>query len=141
MSAHKQALSEGEQLKQLGLKVTPLRIALLGYLLQSELPIDVASCSEYLTTQRVVFDRVTLYRNLETFVQKGLAKKIDLHNGRYYYEKDDACSHLICQKCGVVEHVHLSEPAVAIQKIKKKTGFLVQQQVRDFFGVCEACQK
>lgn len=129
------------QLHQLGLKATHLRETLLRCLLESKLPLDVASCMQYLTKHQISFDRVTVYRNLETFVKKGIAKKIDLQDGRYYFEKADDCSHLICDHCGKIEHVHIEKSHEIAHEIVEHTGFHITQHVSDFFGTCRACQK
>lgn len=133
--------TSSRQLHQLGLKTTPLREALLTCLLQAKLPLDVASCMNYLTEHNVGFDRVTVYRNLETFVQKGIAKKIDLQDGRYYFEKADDCSHLICDHCGKIEHVHIEKSHEIAHEIVEHTGFHMTQHVSDFFGTCKNCQE
>lgn len=129
-----------DQLRDMGLKVTPLRLALLEHLIESELPIDVAACAGYLKTKNIPFDQVTIYRNLELFVTEGVAKKVDLLGGKYYYEKASDCSHLICDTCGKVEHIHMEENHDAEHTVVEKTGFKIAQHVSDFFGTCKNCQ-
>jgi len=129
-----------DKLRKIGLKATTLRVALLEYLFESELPIDAATCGEYLKTKKVSFDQVNVYRNLETFVQKGIAKKVDLQDGKYYYEKASDCSHLICDTCGKIEHVHVEKSHEIAHEIVENTGFQITQHVSDFFGTCKACQ-
>jgi Fe2+ or Zn2+ uptake regulation protein len=128
------------ELRKRGLKATPLRLALLEYLSNSELPIDVSSCIAYLQIKHVSFDQVTVYRNLETFVAKGFAKKVDLQNGKYYFEKVSDCSHLICEQCGKIEHVHVEKSHEIAHEIVENTGFQITQHVSDFFGKCKACR-
>lgn len=129
-----------KQLKKMGLKVTPLRLLLLAHLFEAELPIDVAACAAYLQKKNVSFDQVTIYRNLETFVKEGVAKKVDLQDGKYYYEKASDCSHLICESCGKIEHVHVEKSHELAHEIVEKTGFHTTQHVSDFFGTCKDCQ-
>jgi len=128
------------QLRRLGLKATPVRLVLLEYLLGSELPIDASSCGDYLRQKNVSFDQVTTYRNLETFVRKGIAKKVDLQDGKYYYEKASDCSHLVCEKCGKIEHVHIEKSHDIAHEIVENTGFQITHHVSDFFGTCHKCQ-
>jgi len=128
------------QLRILGLKATPLRLALLEYLSVSELPIDASSCGDYLRQKKASFDQVTIYRNLETFVKKGIAKKVDLQGGKYYFEKASDCSHLICEKCGKIEHVHIEKSQDMAHEVVENAGFKITQHVSDFFGMCKTCQ-
>ncbi len=127
------------KIRKMGLKVTPLRLSLLEHLTESELPIDVAACAAYLTAKKVSFDQVTIYRNLETFVNKGVAKKVDLHGGKYHYEKASDCSHLICDTCGKIEHIHMEDNHDVEHAVVEKTGFRISQHVSDFFGTCKSC--
>jgi Fe2+ or Zn2+ uptake regulation protein len=128
-----------EQLRKIGLKATSLRLALLAHLNVSELPVDVAACAEYLKAKQVSFDQVNIYRNLETFVKKGIAKKVDLQGGKYYFEKASDCSHLICYNCGKIEHIHLEKSHEIAHEIVENTGFQITQHVSDFFGTCKNC--
>lgn len=128
-----------EKLHKLGLKSTLMRIGLLECIYCADLPQDVQTISDHLKQNQIDFDKVTLYRNLETLVDKGVIKKIDLLDGRYYYEKADDCSHLICKNCGQVEHVHLKSLDDISKDVTKKTGFKISQQVSDFFGLCKKC--
>ena len=127
------------QLRKMGLKVTPLRLALLQHLIESDLPLDVASCGQYLQEQRISFDQVTIYRNLESFVKAGVAKKVDLQDGKYYFERASDCSHLICSSCGKIEHVHVEKSHEIAHEIVENTGFQISQHVSDFFGTCKDC--
>jgi Fe2+ or Zn2+ uptake regulation protein len=132
------------QLKKVGLRVTPLRVALLDFFDKSSEPVDVQTCVVELTNQGLQFDLATIYRNLEHFENKGLLKKIDVRDGKYYYETADTCSHLICEKCGHVCHVHLDElknlTEQITQKIAQSTHFKVKTPSTDFFGTCADCQ-
>ena len=139
LAAMKTKPDYSQQLRTIGLKVTPLRLALLAYLSESELPIDVATCVEFLEAKKISFDQVTIYRNLESFVAAGVAKKVDLQGGKYYYEKASDCSHLICSSCGSIEHVHVEQSHQIAHAIVEKTGFHITQHVSDFFGVCKNC--
>jgi len=130
-----------EQLRRLGFRATPLRIALLGYFFREDMPVDVRTVSEAMAEQHLEVDQVTIYRNLDHFVEKGLLKKVDLRDGRYYYEKAEACSHLICEVCGKITHIHARELENLAVQLQKKTNFLIKQPATDFFGVCEKCQK
>lgn len=127
-------------LRENNLKATPLRLALLEHIISSELPIDATAFSEYLKSKKISFDQATIYRNLESFVAHGLAKKVDLQDGKYYYEKVSDCSHLVCDNCGKVEHIHMEKSHQLEHAIVEKTGFKITQHVSDFFGTCKSCQ-
>lgn len=128
------------QLRHNGLKSTPLRKALLEFIYATDLPIDAINCAKHLQEINIPFDPANIYRNLENFVQKGLIKKVDLQDGKYYYEKISDCSHLICNSCGKVEHIHDDQSHALAHRAAENTGFAISQHVSDFFGICKQCQ-
>lgn len=143
-TVEKTETASSDQLRSIQLRVTPLRIALLEFMLAQETPVDVQTCVDFLTEKKVKFDQVSVYRNLEHFVNKGVLKKVDLRDGRYYYEKADACSHLICESCGTIAHIHFAELEEATKHLEEKllsqNKFKIRVPSTDFFGVCEKCQ-
>ena len=133
-----------KKLRSMGLRVTPLRKALLNFMLSQETPVDVQTCIDALTKQEVQFDQVTVYRNLEHFVNKGVLKKVDIRDGKYYYEKADNCAHLICENCGDVSHIHSKQlesiTESITQQVAQQSHFKIKVPATDFFGLCEKCQ-
>lgn len=133
------------KLRTIGLRVTPLRKALLDFILAQDTPVDVQTCVDALTEKKVQFDQVSVYRNLEHFVQNGVLKKVDLRDGKYYYEKADNCSHLICEVCGNVSHLHSAQletiTELLTKQVAEQSHFKILTPATDFFGICEQCQK
>ena len=91
------------------------------------------------------FDRVTVYRTLQAFLEKGLIHSIPTSDNsiRYALCKDD-CSggqhrddhvHFICNNCG--NAVCLEE--VVVPPIKLPKGYAVQQVEMLVSGVCKSC--
>lgn len=91
------------------------------------------------------FDRVTVYRTLQTFLEKGLIHSIPTSDNsiRYALCKDD-CSgghhhddhvHFICNSCGVT--VCLEE--VTIPSIALPRGYVAEQVEMVISGVCKSC--
>jgi len=91
------------------------------------------------------FDRVTVYRTLQAFVEKGLIHSIPTSDNsiRYALCKDDCSAgqhrddhvHFICNSCG--NTVCLEE--VVVPSIKLPRGYVVQQVEMLVSGVCKSC--
>ena len=91
------------------------------------------------------FDRVTVYRTLQAFVEKGLIHSIPTSDNsiRYALCKDDCSAgqhrddhvHFICNSCG--NTVCLEE--VIVPGIKLPRGYVVQQVEMLVSGVCKSC--
>ncbi|HEV3413640.1 MAG TPA: Fur family transcriptional regulator [Puia sp.] len=91
------------------------------------------------------FDRVTVYRTLQAFVEKGLIHSIPTPDNsiRYALCKDDCYGgqhrddhvHFICNNCG--NTVCLEE--VVIPAIRLPRGYVAQQVEMLVSGVCKSC--
>ena len=93
------------------------------------------------------FDRVTVYRTLQTFVEKGIIHTIPTTDNsvRYALRKDN-CSeghhhdnhvHFICLKCGTT----LCLEEVVAPEIKIRKGFSVNEIEVVVKGICMDCQQ
>ncbi len=91
------------------------------------------------------FDRVTVYRTLQTFVEKGIIHTIpSADNSVRYALCKDACSeghhhddhvHFMCDNCGTTYCLdNVSVPSVALPK-----GFMVTQTDVIISGKCSNC--
>lgn len=91
------------------------------------------------------FDRVTVYRTLQAFLEKGLIHNIPTADNsiRYALCKDDCTGghhrddhvHFICSACGTT--VCLEE--VNVPAIKLPKGFVAEQVEVLVNGVCKSC--
>jgi Fur family transcriptional regulator, ferric uptake regulator len=93
------------------------------------------------------FDRVTVYRTLQTFVEKGIIHTIPTTDNsvRYALCKDN-CSeghhhdnhvHFICLQCGST----LCLEDVAVPEIKMRKGFSINEIEVVAKGICLNCQQ
>jgi len=93
------------------------------------------------------FDRVTVYRTLQAFLEKGLIHSIPTADNsiRYALCKDN-CSeghhhddhvHFVCQACG--NTVCLED--VTVPDIRLPKGFVSQQVEMVVSGVCKSCNE
>jgi Fur family transcriptional regulator, ferric uptake regulator len=93
------------------------------------------------------FDRVTVYRTLQTFVEKGIIHTIPTTDNsvRYALCKDDCTEghhhdnhvHFICLKCGTT----LCLEEVIVPEIKIGKGFSVNEIEVVVKGICMDCQQ
>lgn len=86
-------------LRRAELDATPLRIEMLQALAIAERPIAAKDLLEAVRLRQPI-NKVTLYRNLDLFVEKGLADKV--HPG----EKDKAARYCLRSSCASGPHGH-----------------------------------
>ncbi len=90
------------------------------------------------------FDRVTVYRTLQTFVEKGIIHTIPTTDNSIRYALCKDCAgghhhdnhvHFICEKCGST--ICLEDVLIPLIKIPK--GYAVQAVEVVTKGVCKKC--
>ncbi len=131
-------------LKRNQLSITESRQKILELFHQSASALAHADI-EKLTGEQ--FDRVTIYRTLQTFVEKGIIHTIpSTDNAVYYALCRDECSaghhkddhvHFICDDCGTTYCLdHVIIPNIVLPK-----GFLSKQTDVLVSGICKNCSE
>jgi len=124
------------------IKKTPARIAITDYLYSINSPVDIEKIVEFLRSEKLNTNKVTVYRIIEYLYRNGLLERLDFGEGKFRYEvKKGDHHHLICDTCGRIEDVSDNFTKEYENDIKKNKGFLVKKHSLEFFGICSNCQK
>jgi len=83
----------------------------------------------------------TIYRTLDLLVAEGLVLRTDLGGDRAYYEPahEHAHHHLVCERCGAVEHLHDEQLGDLRERVRADTGFVLGSAEITLFGLCADC--
>lgn len=86
-------------------------------------------------------DKVTVYRILTNFLELGIVKKVQLNDkeARFELSTSGHHHHLVCEDCGNIEDVQLSED-ILLKEVKRKSDFKIKSHSLEFFGICNRCQ-
>lgn len=132
-----------EMLKQLGLKETPKRRAMLEVLAEQR---GYLSPEEVWRALKIRFETIglpTVYRNLEELANGGVISTV-IHPNRhlYYYfctSGEDHHHHFICTSCRKVEDIPECTAAAMEGEIVSKTGGRITGHIVQFNGLCRDC--
>lgn len=134
---------QGQILKDSKLRSTSSRSAILGLFLNNDHALSYSDIEREVSTS---FDRVTVYRTLKTFLDKGIIHKIlDDTGGLKYGLCSDHCSraehhhdhvHFKCNQCGQTSCLD----EVEIPGINLPRGYKVEEINLLIQGVCSNCQ-
>ena len=126
-----------------GLKATSARMAVAGALLEEHAPVSVAELQKRLKS----VSAASIYRTLETFVEKGVVSRINTGRAHASYELISGRKHhhhVICTTCGDMEDVEAGKDCVT-----RKTEHRILADSRkfasvsshslEFFGLCDKC--
>lgn len=131
-----------ELLKKYDLRKTPCRLAILKSFLNAEMALSHQNIEKLVGQE---FDRVTIYRTLSSFEEKGILHKVpDMKGQAKYALSESNCEehhhkekhvHFKCQKCENVYCLsHIPLPNLILPQ-----GYEVKEAEFLFTGTCEHC--
>lgn len=132
-----------DRFKQKGIRKTSFRQEVLDVFLRNENAITVSQIEESIGTH----DRITLYRTIKTFIEKGLIheivmpgdiKKLALcqdcdHSHEHQHSHQHEHVHFHCEKCNEVICVSNELPAIVLK------GYQIDSIEIQAHGVCPKC--
>jgi len=135
-----------QSLKQASLRVTPVRLAVLGVLSKANAPLDVPGILAKLPPAT---DAVTVYRTLNTFTRKHLVHRVRGEDRSWRYAAGDAAEethqhrhpHFVCESCGKVECLQAAEiPKNFVRSLHLESGYAVTYPEVVLHGTCPRCK-
>ncbi|MBF0276754.1 MAG: transcriptional repressor [SAR324 cluster bacterium] len=132
-----------DKIRNCGLKCTATRLAVLEYLVTVHRPVSTQEIIQNL--KETAINEVTIYRILESFVEKKLITPVDHWNRHRLYEAhmEKSCqvnhAHFSCQQCETV--LCIEENTLQISTIPLPPGFQLKQVRLQIEGICPNCIK
>lgn len=124
------------------LRVTPIRLELLDYFSGSKGALSHADLETHFSAK---FDRVTIYRTLSSFLDKGLLHRVSDETGVAKYalchhegpehDHGDNHVHFKCRTCGTIECLH----NLVIPDLRLPRNYKTMQASLLLEGLCPAC--
>jgi len=129
-----------EMLKAVKLYCTENRMAVLKTLLEANGPLKQDEIAEKLGRKR--FNKVSIYRTLETLLKVGLVHKAFMGKRAWHFELAHNCTesqchpHFTCTNCGSTHCLTEMRPPMIKSPYK---GFVIKHQQVRLEGLCPAC--
>ena len=129
-----------EILKAAKLYCTAGRVAILKVLMKAGKPLSQDQIARRLGKNH--FDKVTVYRTLESLLGVGLVHKVFVDKRARHFELSHNCTesqchpHFTCTNCGGT--YCLTEVSLPMAKIPQR-GFVIHRQQVRLEGLCPAC--
>jgi len=131
-----------KSLKQLNLKVTPKRIAIIEILMKEP---GYLSPEEIWRKMKRQFNRIglpTVYRNLEELADGNIISKITHPNRQLYYffcGNNEHHHHFVCLSCRNVDDINFCAIHELRKEVKKKLNAQVVSHILQVNGLCKEC--
>lgn len=131
-----------EKIRAKGLRLTRQRKEIIRVLQQSEFPLEAGDIHYVLLENDVDLELSTVYRNLQSFLQRGIIREIDLGTGVRHYELNtgEHGHHLICMGCQ--EIIVLSCPLPRLEEdLSQETSYEIVEHRLNIYGFCPGCRE
>jgi Fe2+ or Zn2+ uptake regulation protein len=125
-------------LRNAGLRITTCRTSLLHLLLQAEEPLSQKDLTASLEEQG--FNRVTIYRALETFLASSIVHRIVTEDRTWRFaitrcgHRGHCHPHFTCRGCGRIRCLE----GVSIPSVRAE-GHRIEAQAMYLWGLCPSC--
>jgi len=129
-----------EQLRTNGVRMTPQRHAILGFLMDTKSHPTADDIYKALSPIYPSMSVATIYNNLRLFVEAGLVRELTYGDDSSRFDADLSDHyHAICKECGtIVDFVH--PPLYDVERAAAKTtGFVVEGHRMEIYGLCQIC--
>jgi len=131
-------------LEKSGLKKTGPRLSFIEFFQKNKKPSSALYIFQ--TLEKEGIDKVTIYRTLESFLKKGIIKRVDTGKREAEYEfidEEHDHHHIICIKCNKIEDFTGCESDKFIKNALKKSKSFekITHHSFDLFGICNSCNK
>lgn len=143
MTVHKKTKPAYEEtISHSGHRLTPQRREVYNVLLEDR---DHPTATEvFLRAKKRIpaISLATVYNCLETLVECGLAKQVNVEReATRYCPNLSEHGHFVCESCGIVSDIPVTKGGSPTQFLKLPTGFSVNHSEITLRGTCPACKK
>lgn len=129
-----------QDLRSKGLRATKTRIAILNVFKNTKSPLGAQEIKTYLSKTDNACDLATIYRFLNSFIDRGLLYKIELGEGKYRFELATLPHHhhFFCNNCNTVKDIQIDDDDF-IKRFTQNSKFKIDHHHLELFGLCEIC--
>lgn len=125
-----------------GLRRTRALENVLEILIRSHEPLNLADIAES-KELKTGADRATVFRLLIKLEERGIIRRLGLHDRSTYYtmiEEGHHDDYLVCTQCGRIQRLDITCPVEALEReIEKSSGFKKLYHELEFYGLCPKC--
>lgn len=141
-NSHRPSDAAARLCDQRGVRLTPLRCAVLDLVVEAGRPIGAYELLDLLRQQQGKAAPPTVYRALDFLIEQGLVHRVESLNA-YVGCADPAHNHawqfLICDDCGRAVEMDDRRIKNAIDKGAADHGFVIGRQTVEIIGTCADC--
>jgi Fur family peroxide stress response transcriptional regulator len=127
-------------LREEGHRITPQRIAIMDYLLNTEEHPNADLIHATVKKRYPTVSLSTVYKTLDLLREKKIVNEIDVNGGARFDAHIDEHINLVCLNCGKIEDVDEKVLKNIQVKVAKKSEYLIVKGSFEMHGYCSKCK-
>jgi Fur family peroxide stress response transcriptional regulator len=136
-----------QQLKELvsllrdeGFRITPQRIAIVDYLLNTEEHPSAEHIHKVVQQKYPMVSLSTVYKTLDLLKDKKLVNVIEVEGETRFDAHTDQHLNLVCMKCGKIEDIDEESLKEIQSRAARKSRYLILKANFELYGYCSNCK-
>jgi Fur family ferric uptake transcriptional regulator len=132
-----------QALRHMGYRITPQREMIIEAVAHAGGHASAEEVYAQVRERTHAVNLATVYRTLDLLVEKGLASRADLWDGRVVYAtmQHGPHIHLVCRQCGGIFLADHSLAETLGEQLNAKYDFMADLQHLSIVGLCAACRE
>jgi len=127
-------------LRDEGFRVTPQRVAIVGYLLKTEDHPSAELIHKVIRKRYPMVSLSTIYKTLELLKEKKLVNEIEVEGEARFDAHTDEHINLVCMNCGKIDDIDEDSLREIQTKAARKSKYLIVKGSFELFGYCSNCK-
>lgn len=127
-------------LRKEGFRITPQRIAIVDYLLNTEDHPSAEHIHKTIQKKYPMMSLSTVYKTLDLLKEKKLVSEIEVKGETRFDVHTDEHLNLVCMNCGKIDDVDEDSLKEIQNRATKKSKYLIVKSRFELFGYCTRCK-
>lgn len=123
-----------------GFRITPQRIAIVDYLLNTEEHPSAEQVHKVVQKKYPMISLSTVYKTLELLKEKKIVNEIEIEGEARFDAHIEAHLNLVCVKCGKIEDVDEDSLKEIQSRAARKSKYLILKGNFELYGYCSSCK-
>ncbi len=127
-------------LRDEGFRITPQRIAIVDYLLNTEAHPSAEQVHKVVQKKYPMVSLSTVYKTLDLLKEKKIVNEIEVEGEARFDAHTDAHINLVCMRCGKIEDVDEDSLKEIQARVSRKSKYLILKGNFELYGYCSNCK-
>ena len=127
-------------LREDGLRITPQRIAIVDYLINTDEHPSAEHIHQTIQKKYPMVSLSTVYKTLDLLKEKKLVNEIEVEGESRFDAHTDEHINLVCMNCGKIDDVDEDSLKEIQSRVARKSKYLIVKGSFEMFGYCNSCK-